>query len=102
MKTEPFVQQAAAVHPTNFVTIKLFAQMSGFTEKAVRRKIEKGDFIEGHEFVRARGTILMSLSGYAQWAQGLPRVPHSAPDASGSPPVASRSEPASHRRQSTP
>lgn len=36
--------------PDRFVTIKIFAAISGFTEKAIRRKIESGVWIERREY----------------------------------------------------
>jgi hypothetical protein len=57
------------VAPAPFVTIELFARISGYSEKAIRRKIERGVWLQGREFVRAPdGHVLISTKGYAQWA----------------------------------
>jgi hypothetical protein len=50
------------------VLIPLFAQMTGYTEKAVRRKIEDGVWAEGlHWFRNPDGRIVLSLSAYQAW-----------------------------------
>lgn len=49
--------------------LALFCTESGYTEKAIRRKIEDGRWLEHHEFVRAPdGNILISTEGYEAWA----------------------------------
>lgn len=54
-----------------YITISKFAEASGYSEKAVRRKIEEGVWIEGRQFRRAPdGRILMDLQGYEAWAEG--------------------------------
>jgi hypothetical protein len=58
------------VSPAPYVTIPLAAQVTGFTEKAIRRKIEEGVWLEGREFVKAPdGHILISIKGYSQWVE---------------------------------
>lgn len=60
---------------TNVLPAK-FEQLTGFTPKAVERKIERGDWLEGYEYHRSRsGAITVFLPGYERWAQGLPRIP---------------------------
>jgi len=39
------------VAPDRFVTIRLYSALSGFTEKAIRRKIESGVWIERREWI---------------------------------------------------
>jgi len=59
---------AAAV--PSYVTIALAAQQTGYSEKAIRRKIESGVWVEGREFRRAPdGHILISMQGYVQWVE---------------------------------
>lgn len=51
-----------------FVLICKFCEMTGYTEKAVRRKIDSGVWREGKEFRRAPdGHIHIDLKGYAKW-----------------------------------
>ncbi len=59
------------VAPAALVTLALFESVTGYTEKAVRRKIEDGVWLERHEFIRAPdGRILVDLEGYYAWARG--------------------------------
>lgn len=54
-----------------YVLIPLFAQLTGYSEKAVRRKIERGDWVEGRQFKRAPdGRIMMDMEGYQKWVEG--------------------------------
>jgi hypothetical protein len=60
---------------TDNVRITKFCEATGYTEKAVRRKIEEGVWLEGFEFHRARDSedITIFIPGYERWAQGKPR-----------------------------
>jgi hypothetical protein len=61
----------AEVQVAAYVTIDLFAAVSGYSAKAVRRKIEQGVWLVGREVVKAPdGHILVSMAGYARWAEG--------------------------------
>lgn len=63
---ETIVQVAAAP----YVTIPLAAAITGLTEKAIRRKIEDGKWIEGREFRRSPdGGVFISIKGYQQWVE---------------------------------
>ncbi len=54
-----------------FVLIPRFCDLTGYTDKAVRRKIEDGVWREGREYVRAPdGHITMDLEGYEKWVVG--------------------------------
>jgi hypothetical protein len=57
------------VAPGRFVTIKLFEALTGITESAVRMKIHRGVWLEGRQFVRRDGGVLISLDGYEKWAE---------------------------------
>jgi hypothetical protein len=60
------VQVAAAP----YVTIPLMAIISGLTEKAIRRKIEDGKWIDGREYRRSPdGGIFISIKGFRQWVE---------------------------------
>jgi hypothetical protein len=55
----------------DYMLIPLFCSITGYSEKAVRRKIEDGKWIEGIHYTRAPdGHITMSLKAYYAWAQG--------------------------------
>lgn len=66
---------------TTNVRIAKFCEATGYTQKAIRRKIEDGVWLEGFEYHRARreGTeraeITVFVPGAERWAKGLPRVP---------------------------
>jgi hypothetical protein len=59
----------------DLVKLVKFADITGYTPKAVTRKIQEGVWLEGYEVVKAPdGNWLVSLEGYKRWAVGLPRV----------------------------
>lgn len=59
------------IAPAKYVKLPLFEALTGYTEKAVRRKIEEGVWIEGKQYVRAPdGHILVSMEGYYAWVEG--------------------------------
>lgn len=61
---------ATLVAPAPYVTIALAAMLTGLTEKAIRRKIEEGKWIEGREFRRSPDNgIFVSLEGYKKWIE---------------------------------
>ena len=50
--------------------IPLFCHESGYSEKAVARKIEDGVWVEGSEYVRAPdGRLLIDMDGFEKWAR---------------------------------
>lgn len=54
-----------------YVRIRRFAELTGYTEKAVYRKIEEGVWVQGREFQRAPdGNICVNLEGYESWVEG--------------------------------
>lgn len=54
-----------------YVRITLFSQQTGYTEKAVRRKIADGIWLAGREYRKAPdGAILMDMEGYGRWVEG--------------------------------
>ncbi|MEX3556134.1 MAG: excisionase [Burkholderia gladioli] len=64
--SETIVQVAAAP----YVTIPLAAAITGLTEKAIRRKIEDGKWVEGREYRRSPdGGVFISVKGYQQWVE---------------------------------
>lgn len=53
-----------------FVTIGKFADESGYTDKAIEKKIERGDWLEGDVWIRAPdGRVLIDTRGYERWVQ---------------------------------
>lgn len=64
--------QIAHVSPAPYITVALAAIITGLSEKAIRRKIEDGKWIEGREYRRSPdGGIFISLKGYQQWVEQL-------------------------------
>lgn len=60
---------AIAVH-LEWMLIPLFCAHTGYTVKAVQRKIESGVWLEGKHYRRAPdGHITMSLPAYYAWVQ---------------------------------
>lgn len=57
--------------PMRYVRLALFAQQSGYSEKAIRRKIEDGIWVQGREYRKAPdGAILIDVEGYERWVEG--------------------------------
>lgn len=59
----------APVAAARWVTIRLAAQMTGLTEKAIRRKIERGIWLEGAHWRRADGGIFIDMQRYNTWVE---------------------------------
>jgi hypothetical protein len=53
---------------SRYVLLNMAAQMTRYTVKAIDRKIERGDWIEGKVWLRAPdGRILIHVSGFQRW-----------------------------------
>lgn len=66
-KTTP---DASILAPAPYVTIPLASTITGLSEKAIRRKIEDGKWIEGREFRRSPdGGIFISVKGFIKWVE---------------------------------
>jgi hypothetical protein len=64
------IHQYTKVAPAAYVTIALAATITGLSEKAIRRKIEDGKWIEGREYRRSPdGGIFISMKGYEAWIE---------------------------------
>lgn len=58
-----------------YVLICRFAELSGYTVKAVEGKIASGAWTEGREYRRAPdGRILVDMEGFTKWVEGQRRV----------------------------
>lgn len=57
------------VVPGRFVTIKMFSALTGITESAVRMKMHRGVWLEGRQYVRRDGGVLIDMEGYERWAE---------------------------------
>lgn len=68
---KPAAKAAQPEAPARYVTIPNAAARIGLTEKAIRRKIEAGKWLEGREFRRAPdGGIFVDLHGFYAWVEG--------------------------------
>ena len=56
------------MYSPKFVRIPRFAELTGFTEKAVRKNIEAGVWVEGIHYSKKGRIILMNLEAYDKWA----------------------------------
>lgn len=57
--------------PMRYVRVKKFAELTGYTERAVYHKIEDGVWMEGREYRRAPdNVILIDLQGVERWVEG--------------------------------
>lgn len=56
---------------SRYVRIVKFSELTGYSVKAVSRKIEDGIWIEGKEYRRAPdGNICVDLEGFEKWVEG--------------------------------
>lgn len=54
-----------------YVTIERASGLTGYSQKAIRRKIEDGVWIEGQMWRRAPdGRILIDMESYHKWVRG--------------------------------
>lgn len=57
-----------------YTLVKKAAELTGYSEKAIQRKIEDGVWTEGREYRRAPdGRVLIDLAGYEKWVEGMSR-----------------------------
>ena len=58
------------VAPLRYVTIDLFATITGLTPGAVRKRIERGVYVAGKQYRRAPdGWLWMDTKGHEQWVE---------------------------------
>jgi hypothetical protein len=61
---------AVALLPLRYVTVEAFAEMTGYSAKAVRRKIEDGVWREGREYRRAPDRrVLVDTRAFEKWVE---------------------------------
>lgn len=54
-----------------YVTIKKFAEMSGFSEEAIRQYLKKGIWVKDYHWVKSpNGRILIVVKAVNQWIAG--------------------------------
>lgn len=58
------------VAPAPYVRVCLAAMITGYTERAIRRKIADGIWQEGKVWRKAPdGSVLISIKGYCTWVE---------------------------------
>jgi len=58
------------VLPARYVLLHLATALTGYSVKAMQRKIERGDWAEGKVWRRAPdGRVMIDLTGYQKWAE---------------------------------
>jgi hypothetical protein len=60
-----------SIAPARYVLLPLASTITGYTVKAMERKIERGDWLEGRVWKRAPdGHIVVDVLGYQNWIEG--------------------------------
>jgi hypothetical protein len=64
LRTQPYV-----LKPARYVLLPLAEIITGYSVKAMERKIERADWIEGREWIRAPDNrVMLDVLGYEKWA----------------------------------
>ena len=64
------VEQPVFVTPARYVLLPVANAITGYSVKAMERKIERGDWPEGKLWKRAPdGRILIDMMGYQKWVE---------------------------------
>lgn len=59
-----------SAHP-RYVRVKKFAELTGYTEKAIYHKIENGTWLQGRHYRRVPdGHICIDMEGFYRWVEG--------------------------------
>lgn len=66
---------STVIAPADYVRIKLFCAITGYTEDAVNGKIARGVWREGVHYRRAKdGHILIHLPSFYAWVENQPQA----------------------------
>lgn len=53
-----------------YVVLKKAEELTGYTVKAMERKIERGQWVEGKQWVKAPdGRRMLSIKGFKEWVE---------------------------------
>lgn len=64
-------QKAAVVASARYVLLPLAHLLTGYSVKAIQRKIERGDWPEGKVWRHAPdGHVVVDMMGYERWVEG--------------------------------
>jgi hypothetical protein len=62
--------QVVMVAPAPYVLLPLASQLTGLTVKAIRHKIDRGQWLDGKEYRRGPdGHIYVSMRGFQSWVE---------------------------------
>ncbi|CAB4126090.1 hypothetical protein UFOVP73_15 [uncultured Caudovirales phage] len=62
--------QVVMVAPAPYVLMSLAAQITGLTVKAMRHKIDRGQWLDGKEYRKGPdGHIYISMRGFQSWVE---------------------------------
>lgn len=65
------MSEVIQLQPAPYVTVSLASAITGLSDRAIRRKIQEGKWVEGKQYRRSPdGGIFISLKGYQQWLEG--------------------------------
>jgi hypothetical protein len=68
-------EQPVVVAPARYVLLPLASLLTGYSVKAMERKIERGDWHQDKVWRRAPdGRIVIDLIGYQKWVEGRSRA----------------------------
>jgi hypothetical protein len=60
------------INPSRYVTVELFSAITGLSQGAVRKRIERGVYLEGKQYRRAPdGRVWMDTRGHEQWVEAV-------------------------------
>jgi hypothetical protein len=64
------IERPNVLAPARYVLLPLANLLTGYSVKAMQRKIERGDWVEGRVWRHAPdGRILIDLEGYQKWVE---------------------------------
>lgn len=62
-------------NPSQWVLVKRFAEITGYSENAVRHKVKNGTWIQGRLWRKAPdGRIFLNLSEFERWVESNTRT----------------------------
>jgi hypothetical protein len=66
----PDIERPVVLAAARYVLLPLANLLTGYSVKAMQRKIERGDWVEGRVWRHAPdGRILIDLEGYQKWVE---------------------------------
>jgi hypothetical protein len=64
------MSEQTAVQPARYVTVAMAAKMTGLSEGAVRKRLERGIWVQNREWRRAPdGRIWIDTEGIRKWVE---------------------------------